>query len=304
MPVELDAIADELYGLRPEDFVAARDARAAEARKAGDRALADAVRALRRPGLSAWASNLLVREHPDEIEPLLRLGETLRQAHRALDGARLRESSRRQRVLVGELARQAQQLAARTGHPVGEDVRREVEDILHAVLADAQAAEEWRTGRLVRPFGQVVGFPAVGEAAVPRPPARPAAATRHRVGDDSDGAAEERRPLAEARKEAKAAERELRALEGEAATAARAADEAGARADRLRHRVAELTAELKSRKDEERQARAVERRAWEEARAADRGLRYARRRAEDATARVAQLGGGGRGSTGAKRRRT
>ncbi|WP_435221586.1 hypothetical protein [Streptomyces sp. Tue6028] len=302
MPVELDAIADELYGLRPEDFVAARDARAAEARKAGDRALADAVRALRRPGLSAWASNLLVREHPDEIEPLLRLGETLREAHRALDGARLRESSRRQRVLVGELARQAQQLAGRAGHAVGEDVRREVEDILHAVLADPRVAEEWRTGRLVRPFGQVVGFPAVDDAAVPRPPARPVAAPRHRAGDDSDGA-EARRLLAEARKEAEAAERELRALEGEAATAARTADEAGAHADGLGHRVAELTAELKSRKDEERQARAAERTARDEARAADRALRDARRRAEDATARVARLGGQGRGSTSAGRRR-
>ncbi|WP_409474345.1 hypothetical protein [Streptomyces sp. HC307] len=105
--MDLDAVADELYGLRPEDFVAARDARAAAVRKAGDRALAEKIAGLRRPSLSAWASNLLVREQPGEVEPLLRLGEGLRRAHQELDGAQLRELSRRQRFLISALSRQA-----------------------------------------------------------------------------------------------------------------------------------------------------------------------------------------------------
>ncbi|MGV9626683.1 hypothetical protein ACWDTB_08880, partial [Streptomyces sp. NPDC003487] len=110
--MDLDTVADELYGLRPEDFTAARNARAAEARKAGDRALAGEIARLRRPSLSAWAGNLLVRERPDAVAPLLELGEGLRQAHRELDGGRLRELTRRQGSLVSALARQARQLAA------------------------------------------------------------------------------------------------------------------------------------------------------------------------------------------------
>lgn len=91
--MDLDAVADELYGLRPEDFTAARAARVAAARTAGDRALAERIGKLRRPSLSAWASNLLVREQPEQIEPLLKLGEALRQAHQDLDGAQLRALS-------------------------------------------------------------------------------------------------------------------------------------------------------------------------------------------------------------------
>ncbi|MFE2631832.1 hypothetical protein ACFXDP_28475, partial [Streptomyces sp. NPDC059374] len=60
-PVDLDAVADELYGLRPEQFTAARNERVAAARSAGNRKLADAIGRLRRPSLSAWASNTLVR---------------------------------------------------------------------------------------------------------------------------------------------------------------------------------------------------------------------------------------------------
>ncbi|GGN80963.1 hypothetical protein GCM10011579_067060 [Streptomyces albiflavescens] len=73
-------------GLPPEDFTAARDARAAAARSAGDRALAEKIHTLRRPSSSAWAANLLVRGRPDEIEPMLQLGKALRQAHHDLDG--------------------------------------------------------------------------------------------------------------------------------------------------------------------------------------------------------------------------
>jgi hypothetical protein len=62
--VDLESTLDELYALRPQEFTAARDARAAEARRAGDRELADRIRALRRPTLSAWAGNLLVRGSP------------------------------------------------------------------------------------------------------------------------------------------------------------------------------------------------------------------------------------------------
>ncbi|MFE0389563.1 hypothetical protein ACFW1F_36705, partial [Streptomyces bungoensis] len=85
--MELDAVAEELYGLRPEEFVAARDRCAARARASGDRALAKEIAALRRPSLSAWVSNLLVRRRSAEVRPLLALGDELRRAHRELDGS-------------------------------------------------------------------------------------------------------------------------------------------------------------------------------------------------------------------------
>ncbi|WP_432169004.1 hypothetical protein [Streptomyces sp. 1222.5] len=121
--MDLDAVADELYALRPEEFVSARDRRALDARRSGEQDLAREIGALRRPSLGAWVSNLLVRRQPDEVPPLLALGEELRRAHRELDGPRLRRLARRQNEVIGALARQARRLAGQAGHPVGEGVR-------------------------------------------------------------------------------------------------------------------------------------------------------------------------------------
>ncbi|WP_328682859.1 hypothetical protein OG905_38745 [Streptomyces sp. NBC_00322] len=155
---------------------------AAAARKAGDRELARRVGALRRPTLSAWASNLLVRGQPDAVAGLLRLGESLRAAHLELDPEQLRELSSQQHRLIGALARQARQLAADAGHPVSEEVQREIEVTLHAVLADPQAAQEWASGRLVKPLTPPVGFTAAAVSGAPQraAPAPPSALSGNR----------------------------------------------------------------------------------------------------------------------------
>ena len=127
---------------------------------------------MRKPSLAAWVSNLLVRSSPGEVEPLLRLGEGLRQAHQDLDGTQLRELSRRQHALIRALSLQARQLAKEAGHPIGESVQREVENTLRAVLADPEAAEAWAGGRLAKPLSAAVGFPSAAEGARPQRPAR------------------------------------------------------------------------------------------------------------------------------------
>ncbi|MBG0853898.1 hypothetical protein I2W78_19125 [Streptomyces spinoverrucosus] len=286
--MDFDAVADELYGLRPEHFTTARDRHAAAARKAGDRALAEKIGKLRRPSLSAWASNLLVREQPDQVEPLLNLGEGLRQAHHDLDGAQLRELIRQQRVLISTLSRQAGQLAAQAGRPITPDAQREVESTLQAVLADPDAARQWAAGRLVRPLDAAVGFPAVAQDAVRRAPAVSAApppATRRKSAADET----RRERLAKAREEAESATAELRAAEEEAQTAAHDAEDAKKQADQLRQRVSGLAEELERAEEEHRQAVAAERQARERARFVDRRVTETRRRAKSAAARVERL---------------
>ncbi|WP_240677492.1 DUF2848 family protein [Actinacidiphila soli] len=71
--VDEQAVLDELYGLRPDRFTAARTRHATRARQAGDRELGARLTALRRPTLAAWASNQLVRAHPEQVAPILRL---------------------------------------------------------------------------------------------------------------------------------------------------------------------------------------------------------------------------------------
>ncbi|MEV0126185.1 hypothetical protein AB0I16_32355 [Streptomyces sp. NPDC050703] len=292
--MDLETVADELYGLRPEEFTAARDERAAAARKAGDRPLAERIKALRRPSLAAWAGNLLVRGQPDEVRPLIQLGEGLRRAHRGMDGPRLRELSRQQHVLINALSRQAGRLAADAGHPIGEDTRREVEQTLHAVLADERAARAWAQGRLTRPLDATTGFDAAlrgagphEEAAEPPPEKRrprPKAWKRDAAAD-----ARRREELARARRDADEADRALRERRKEAA----AADErAAAAADRVREaerRLAELEEERRSAAERHERARSAEREAREAARAAARAARAAGSRAEQASALLDRL---------------
>lgn len=308
--MDLDAVADELYGLRPDEFVAARDRHALDARKAGDQALAKKIGELRRPSLAAWASNLLVRRQRQEVEPLLALGEELRQAHRALDGAQLRRLARRQSEVIGALGRQARQLAAQAGRPVGEDVQREVEETLHAVLADPQAAREWAAGRLVKPLSSTFGFPEADEGALARRPAAPPTTGAKQRAEEEEaagrgagrkrGRAEERedelahrRRLDAARSAARAAERDLRAREAEARAAEREAEEAGEQAAAARQRIRELRAELRGAEEEQRRARADEQAAHDRAREADRTVRQARRHAETTAAEAERLAAAG-----------
>ena len=289
--MDFDAVADELYALRPEEFTAARASAVAAARTAGDRELAERIGTLRKPSLAAWASNLLVRSRPGDVEPLLRLGEGLRHAHHALDRTQLRELSRQQHALIRALSAQVRQLAVEAGHPIGEGVQREVENTLHAVLADPESARAWASGRLVKPLSAAVGFPAVAKSAVPESAGtqpRPPAATAPSRPDRKAGE-EQRRRLAQARRDAEAADRELRALKDEAAAADQAAQEAKQQVSRLQRRVDELTEELGRAREEHQQARFAERSARERARTADRRVREADRTAAKAAAELERL---------------
>lgn len=254
--MDLDTVADELYGLRPREFTTARDRRAKEARAAGDRALAERIHRLRRPTTAAWAGNLLVREQHEEVEALLRLGESLRQAHQDLDGEQLRQLSAEQLRVISALGRQAQQLTADAGRRIGEGARREVEQTLHAALADPEAGREWSRGRLTASLDAPAGFPALSglqpapEAARGRgedKQAREAEQEARARADDRDaarretGAAEDRRRTAEERT------RELRHALEEAERQERRARDAAEKAEKRRERAERAADEARSR---------------------------------------------------------
>jgi hypothetical protein len=141
-------VADELYALAPPEFTSRRDGRAAEARKAGDKALAAEIKRLRRPTTGAWLANLLARERPDQVGELLDLGTALRQAQATLAVNDLRRLSQERHRVLTALSREAHDLAGRRGQVVSDAVAKEVEATLEAALADADAGEALRAGRL------------------------------------------------------------------------------------------------------------------------------------------------------------
>jgi hypothetical protein len=156
--VDIDSVADELYSLPPEKFTATRNAREREAKALGDKELAASIHLLGRPSTAAWLANQLVRQHRDEVQPFLDLGAGLRDATAMFDGDQLRELGRQQHQLVHALMQQVRELATTAGHKVSQSTARGLEDTLHAALADEEAAEHLRAGRLTGTL-QRTGFP-------------------------------------------------------------------------------------------------------------------------------------------------
>jgi hypothetical protein len=285
--VDLDEAADELYGLPPEEFTAARKEHEAAARKDGDRELARAIAGLGKPSTAAWVCNLLVRARPDEVDGLLELGGLLREAQEGLAGDQLRQLDVQRRQLVAALTRQARALASEQGHRVTESVGAQVEETLRAAMTDPDAGEALRSGRLTSAMsysglgtGQRADLRVVPP---PRPAAAPAKPAARRSAQERRAAEEERRrqALAEARQAAEEAEAAVADAEG---TAARERERAAELADRQEERKAradELARELELLREEvaaaapeldraQRRVRSAERRAAEAAGARDK----------------------------------
>jgi hypothetical protein len=230
--LNLAQVADELYGLPPSAFREARDERAGQARAAGDRDLAAAIGKLRRPTVSAWLVNRLARDVPGQVDELLELGESLREAQQALAGDRLRELSTQRRRLVTGLVQEARRLAEQAGQPFGAQAEREVQDTLEAALADPAVAEAVRSGRLTTALSyaglgasvDVDGAVAVWPEPVDQPRRRPAPA--------GDREREARRPAASRRPAREAGTAQRDRPETAAADRARRETEAAERARR------------------------------------------------------------------------
>jgi hypothetical protein len=145
-------VADELYALTPAQFTAARDERAREARQAGQRDDAAAIKKLARPTTSAWLVNQLSREAPGQLGRLVEVAEALEEAQRTLAGDRLRELSGQRRHVINDLLPQAADIASRAGQPASAVVMGEVRATLEAALADSAARAAVQAGRLTKPL--------------------------------------------------------------------------------------------------------------------------------------------------------
>ena len=155
-----------LYGVDPAEFTELRKELVAAAKKRGDRDAARTIGAARRPTTAAWVVNALVRADETATTRLAEIGEHLRAAHAAMDGAKIRELSGAQRKLVDQLVRTGF-AAAEVSHPSAA-LRDDVVGTLQAAVADPDVAA--RLGRLEKAerwsgFGEFGAVTAVGPAA-------------------------------------------------------------------------------------------------------------------------------------------
>lgn len=232
--MSIEDVAQELYGLAPEDFTSARNARAKQAKGDGDADLAARVQALRKPTTGAWLLNQLVREHGAEVAQVLELGARLRAAQGTVGADELRGLDRERRRLTHAVAQQALALGRKAGRRVTDQVADAVEETLRSAMVDAAAGAALSTGLLTSTFSctgidavDLSGVVALGSAAgapVVAPPGTPVAASPEKEATADREATAEReheRALADARDALNAAESALQAA-GEAVEVARA----------------------------------------------------------------------------------
>ncbi len=305
--MDFDEVADELYGVPPDDFIALRKERQDAAKADGDKALAKDIGALPKPSAAAWVCNLLVRGHREEIQNLVELGTLLREAQENLAGDQLRALDVQRRQLVSALTRQARALANDRGHPVSTAVATQVEETLRAAMSDPDAGEALLSGRLTSPMsysgmGTTVSRPALRLVTPPAPertrtpakeptprkaPGESAAERRERERAEKRREAEEkrRRELERAREAAEAAvaaaeeaadaaeeqRREVDALEGRRTDLQARVDELAEQLSEAEHAAADAGAALKR---AQRRLTAVQREADEAAEARDRAAAH------------------------------
>lgn len=229
--MSIEDVAHELYGLAPEEFTSARNARAKEAKADGDPELAALVQSLRKPTAGAWLLNQLVRRHEEQVAQVLDLGARLRAAQGTLGAEELRGLDRQRRQLTRAVAEQARTLGRQEGRQVSDQAVAAVEETLRSAMVDAAAGAALRTGLLTDTFSSTglepvdlstaVALPRSATAPDVEPPPGPSPA-----GDEEPDPAAQRR-LDEARDAVAAAEQTLR-------SAREVADRARDRADETR----------------------------------------------------------------------
>jgi hypothetical protein len=282
---DLADIAVELYAVKPDEFIAARDEHVRRARESGRASLAKAVAALRRPNQSAWLINQLARDQAEAVDELFDLGDSLRAAHQHGDGAELQRISAERRKAEAALIRRARALGAQAGIDVTADMARETEETLAAALASREVAEEVRAGRLTKP----VAYSGFGTmlTSVPAPSApkkkRPAAKRDAAADTEAQRRAKAEQVVNDAREELEAAELDLAERENAAEEAARRAEELGSQVDQLREQLRAVEGELvaadrgarmeERRRDRARKSRDEARRALDQAERTLRSLR-------------------------------
>lgn len=293
--MDLDEIVDELYGLPPEDFTAARNTAAKQAKTDGDAELSDKVKALAKPTVAAWLANQLARESADELEALAMLGEQMREATASMDGAKLRELTPRRHSEVDALVKTATGLA---GRKISADVGQKLRETLDAALVDPAAAQAVRSGQLTSALRHV-GFGVVDESGepsnvfqlAPRRSAKKAAAKKADKADKTETAEPKIDPKAvkAAEKEASEAESELDAAEARVDDLKTSLADLIERIDQAGDDIERLTTELAEAKQTLEQSRKDRKRVEADLKTAEREARSADRRSQSAAQALADL---------------
>jgi hypothetical protein len=267
---------EALYRLDPDEFVAARNELAKQAR-GDDRKMATAIRNLDKPTVAAWGINQVALSKPKLVSGVVATTHDLQMAQeKALGGDRaaLKAATDKRRKAVGAVVDAAIAALEAIGR-AGESHREAIRNTIEAASLDAAASELLQAGRIEREMDA----PAIFGGLAPIEPAAPAA-RRERGGRKTK--AEPAEDSEELQRDARRARAEAEDLSELAATARERAQEAGQAMREAREAVDAAEAQLKEAK------RGLDR-AMDAARQTSLRASEIERRAEEAQAHAEQL---------------
>jgi hypothetical protein len=276
----------ELYGAALDEFVETRARLAAALASGGRKAEAQALKKVRRPPPSAWATNQVVRGARAEVNAFLAASDRLRGSQGALVAGRgdrgvYQADAEELRRATSDLAEAARQILAALGRPDDRAIAdRVLANARAAALTDAARAA-LLTGELGADldaggdaFGGLLGAGLTSAAAPPpAPPVPPVPPRDHDERRARERAEQRDRERAEARREEEAARERASAAEAAAAHARTALDDARRRVDDAQRAARDAESAL-------RQAEAALRGAQREATEAETRAGRATRRRE------------------------
>ena len=149
-----------MYAVEPGEFIASRKEWVATAKAAGDKEAAAAIGVLRKPSVSAWAMNAVVRGAPEVVDALRDVGARMRDAQSRMDMASVQGMRGERESAVSDYVSAAARVTADAGRPLAASGLDEVRATAIAALADASAEMVMASGTLTRAlsysgFGEV-----------------------------------------------------------------------------------------------------------------------------------------------------
>lgn len=220
---DIAELTSEIYKAPLAEFTDRRNELAKRLKTGGDDEAAERVRVLRKPKLSAWAVNQLVRRKKSEVQELV---STTDEVASAKDAATMREAATRRHSIVGSLADVASSILKDAGHAATATTVQEIVQTLQAT-ADPEARGLILRGDLSEPL-TVPGFGLTGDLSTQEP-------IEHEAHDPG----EEKR-----REEIGKLERALRKARKAVEEAGRAAERARTRADAAETEATEAALEV------------------------------------------------------------
>ena len=149
-PGGIDDALDELFRADPDQFTSVRDALVRHLRPQDARAAA-AVKALRRPPVSAWALNQVARSHPEALAALIEADDALARSQREGSGPQaITTAAIARREAIRRLLDEAVEALEASGRPASAANRDRIAQSLASLAADPDGREALLRGRLTR----------------------------------------------------------------------------------------------------------------------------------------------------------